>query len=242
MEPPVSFGADALRDEQVKVLHAIQPWTPEDVLDRSVRGQYGEGEVGGERVPGYRQEPQVAADSGTETYVALKLAIDNWRWAGVPIYVRTGKRLARRMTEIVIQFKRPPLLLFKDTPVERLAPNRLHLHLQPDEGISLSFGAKVPGPVMRLGSVDMSFHYADYFGSTPSTGYERLLYDCMLGDATLFQRLDMVEASWGIVAPVLDVWGAVPPRTFANYAAGTWGPREADELLGRDGRQWEGHP
>ncbi|MFQ5913935.1 MAG: glucose-6-phosphate dehydrogenase [Nitrospinota bacterium] len=238
MEPPISFEADAVRDEQAKILRAIQPLSSEDVLGRTVRGQYGEGTVGGERVGEYRSEPRVPPDSRTETFVALKLFTDNWRWAGVPFYVRTGKCLSRRVTEIAIQFKRAPFVLFRQTPVERLTPNRLVLHLQPDEGISLSFGAKVPGPLVRMGTVHMDFRYKDYFGSTPSTGYERLLYDCMLGDATLFQRADMVEAAWGVVEPVLDVWKALPPRDFPNYAAGTWGPKEADELIRRDGREW----
>ena len=238
MEPPISFEANAVRDEQAKILRAIQPLTPEEVLVRAVRGQYGEGMLEGARVPAYRAEPKVAPDSTTETFVALKLSIDNWRWADVPFYLRTGKRLPSRVTEITIQFKRAPLILFRKTPVDRLTPNRLVLHIQPDEGISLRFGAKVPGPVVRLGSVDMAFQYKDYFGTKPSTGYERLLYDCMTGDATLFQRADMVEAGWSVVAPILDVWKALPPRSFPNYAAGTWGPREADELLERDGRQW----
>jgi len=238
MEPPISFEANAVRDEQAKILRAIQPLTPEEVLIRAVRGQYGEGMIEGKRVPGYRAEPKVAPDSTTETFVALKLSIDNWRWADVPFYLRTGKRLPSRVTEIAIQFKRAPLILFRKTPVDRLTPNRLVLHIQPDEGISLRFGAKVPGPVVRLGSVDMAFQYKDYFGSKPSTGYERLLYDCMTGDATLFQRADMVEAGWSVVAPILDVWKALPPRSFPNYAAGSWGPKEADELLERDGRQW----
>lgn len=238
MEPPVSFEANAVRDEQAKILHAIQPLSPEEVLTRTVRGQYGEGMIGGERVASYRSEPKVAPDSTTETFVAMKLNIDNWRWADVPFYVRTGKRLAKRMTEITIQFKRAPFVLFRGTPVERLTTNRLVLHIQPGEGISLRFGAKVPGPVMHLGAVDMDFDYADYFGGGPSTGYERLLYDCMNGDATLFQRADMVEAGWRVVAPVQDVWTALPPRHFPNYAAGSWGPKEANELLGRDGRAW----
>jgi glucose-6-phosphate 1-dehydrogenase len=212
--------------------------TPEEVLRRAVRGQYGSGTVGGEHVPGYRSEIKVAPDSRTETFVALKLNIDNWRWADVPFYLRTGKRLPERVTEIAIEFKRAPFILFRRTPVHRLAPNRLVLRIQPDEGISLRFGAKVPGTVMTLGAVDMDFKYEDYFGSTPSTGYERLLYDCMIGDATLFQRADMVEAGWSAVEPILDIWKAVPPRSFPNYAAGTWGPKEADELLERDGRRW----
>jgi glucose-6-phosphate 1-dehydrogenase len=238
MEPPVSFAADAVRDEQAKALHAIQEFSPEDVLSRSVRGQYGPGLVDGERVPGYRQEPRVDPQSRTETFVALKLSIDNWRWADVPFYLRTGKRLATHVTEIAIQFKRAPHMLFRDTPIDRLAPNRLVLHIQPDEGISLRFGAKIPGTLLKLGAVNMDFAYRDYFGSTPSTGYERLLYDCMIGDATLFQRADMVEAGWAVVEPVLDIWQAVPPRTFPNYAAGAWGPQEADDLLLRDGRRW----
>lgn len=238
MEPPTSFDANAVRDEQSKVLHAIQPIPPEDVLTRAVRGQYGEGELNGERVPGYRQEPNVAPNSTTETFVALKLMIDNWRWAGVPFYLRTGKRLPKRVTEVAIQFKSAPLTLFRETPVERLRTNRLVIHIQPDEGISLRFGAKIPGPIMRLGAVEMDFNYVDYFGEVPSTGYERLLYDCMTGDATLFQRADMVEAGWSVIEPVLDVWKALPPRSFPNYAAGTWGPKEADELLKDDGREW----
>ena len=238
MEPPVSFDADVVRDEQAKILKAIQPMTPEEVLTRTVRGQYGPGVSGTEKLAAYRAEPNVAPASRTETFVAMKLFIDNWRWADVPFYLRTGKRLPTRVTEIAIQFKRAPFVLFRQTAVEKLTPNRLVLHLQPDEGISLTFGAKIPGPIVRLGSVDMSFHYADYFGTTPSTGYERLLYDCMLGDATLFQRSDMVESAWNVVAPIQDVWEALPPRKFPNYAAGTWGPKEADELLQKEQRHW----
>ncbi|MBI3014471.1 MAG: glucose-6-phosphate dehydrogenase [Candidatus Tectomicrobia bacterium] len=238
MEPPISFEANAVRDEQAKVLRAIQPLTPEEVLTRTVRGQYGEGTIAGKRVPAYRFELNVAPDSTTETFVALKLSVDNWRWADVPFYLRTGKRLPKRVTEIAIQFKRAPFILFRKTPVDRLTPNLLVLTIQPDEGISMRFGAKVPGPILRLGSVNMAFQYKDYFGSTPSTGYERLLYDCMMGDATLFQRADMVEAGWSVVAPILDVWKALPPRSFPNYPAGSWGPREAEELMERGGRQW----
>ena len=238
MEPPISFQADAVRDEQAKILHAIQPPTPEEVLTRAVRGQYDEGIINGEPVPAYRHEPFVAPNSNTETYVAFKLAIDNWRWADVPFYIRTGKRLAKRVTEIAIQFRRAPFVLFRDTPVASLGHNLLVMHIQPDEGISLRFGAKVPGPNVRIGAVNMDFKYVDYFGSEPSTGYERLLYDCMIGDATLFQRADMVEAGWSIVSPVLDVWKALPPRNFPNYRAGTWGPKEADDLMRRDGRRW----
>ncbi len=238
MEPPVSFDADVVRDEQAKILKALSPMTDEEVLTRTVRGQYGEGVEGNNRVPGYRAEPYVAPESRTETFVAMKLFIDNWRWADVPFYLRTGKRLPERSTKIVIQFKRAPFILFRKTAVDKLEPNRLTLHLQPDEGISLSFGAKIPGPVVQIGGVHMNFNYTDYFKATPQTGYERLLYDCMLGDATLFQRSDMVETAWHVVAPILDVWEALPPRRFPNYAAGTWGPHEADEMLTRDHRHW----
>jgi glucose-6-phosphate 1-dehydrogenase len=239
MEPPISFRADAVRDEQAKILHAIQPMSSEEVLTRTVRGQYGDGTTAdGHHAPSYRQEDDVPRDSRTETFVAMKLMIDNWRWADVPFYLRTGKRLPSRNTHVVIQFRRAPFVLFRDTPVENLMPNQLVMHIQPEEGISLRFAAKVPGPQMRLGPVDMNFEYADYFGQQPSTGYERLLHDCMIGDATLFQRADMVEAGWCVVSPVLDVWKALPPRNFPNYPAGTWGPKEADELLERDGRRW----
>ena len=236
MEPPISFEANAVRDEQAKILHAIQPMSPEEVLSRTVRGQYGAGTAGRVQVAGYREEANVEPSSSTETFVALKLLIDNWRWADVPFYLRTGKRLPRRATEIAIQFKRAPFMLFRDTSVGKLTPNRLVLNIQPEEGISLSFGAKTPGPNVRVGSVDMDFAYADYFGATPSTGYERLLYDCMTGDATLFQRADMVEAGWRVVTPILDIWKALPPRDFPNYAAGSEGPGAARELLERDGR------
>src|SRR5580692_120829 len=238
MEPPISFEADAVRDKQAEILHALQVLTPEDVLHNTVRGQYGEGTEAGEKVPAYRNEPSVAPDSTTETFVALKLKIDNWRWADVPFYLRTGKRLAARTTEIAIQFKRAPFQLFRDTPVEALETNRLVLHIQPEEGLSLRFGAKIPGPIMHMGPVEMKFNYVDYFGKTPSTGYERLIYDGMIGDATLFQRADMVEAGWSVITPILDVWKALPPRSFPNYASGSWGPKEADDLLARDGRSW----
>ena len=238
MEPPVSFEANAVRDEQAKILHAIQPFSNEDVLSKTVRGQYGEGTVDGERAPAYRSEEGVPPDSRTETFVAMRLLIDNWRWAGVPFYLRTGKRLPGRNTHVVIQFRRAPFMLFRDTSVENMMPNQLVLHIQPEEGISLRFAAKTPGTAMQLGEVNMDFAYADYFGETPSTGYERLLHDCMIGDATLFQRADMVEAGWSIVNPALDVWKALPPRNFPNYPAGTWGPKEAEELMERDHRRW----
>ncbi len=238
MEPPISFDAHAVHDEQIKVLRAIQQFSPERVLDHAVRGQYGEGTVNGKHVQAYRDEPQVAPDSQTPTYVAMSLQIDSWRWAGVPFYLRTGKRMAKRVTQVVIRFRKPPLVLFRKTSVASVTPNELVINIQPDEGISLSFEAKIPGPVVRVGAVNMDFQYSDYFGTTPSTGYETLIYDCMMGDPTLFQRADMVEAGWAVVEPVLDVWKALPPRDFPNYAAGSWGPAQADELLHRDGREW----
>jgi glucose-6-phosphate 1-dehydrogenase len=236
MEPPSSFEAEAVRDEKAKVLRALQPFSPEEVLARTIRGQYGP-TSNPERL-GYREEPRVDPRSNTETFVAMKLAVDNWRWADVPFYLRTGKRLARQHTDITIVFKRPPHRLFRGTDIGDFEPNVLVLHLQPDEGISLRFQAKVPGPVVRTGGVEMDFSYSDYFGRTPSTGYETLLYDAMCGDPTLFQRADSVEDGWAVMTPILDVWGALPPRNFPNYAAGTWGPPEADELLHRDGRSW----
>ncbi len=239
MEPPSSFDPEAVRNEKGKVLAGIQPMSPEEVLGRTVRGQYGAGAMpDGAAVPAYRSEPYVAAGSAVETFVAVKLLIDNWRWADVPFYLRTGKRLPVRTTQIVIQFKRVPFSPFRQTPVDRLRPNRLILRLQPDEGISLRFSAKVPGAAVRIGTVNMDFCYADYFGSQPSTGYETLLYDAINGDATLFQRADAVEQGWNVVTPILDVWRALPPRAFPNYAAGTWGPDEADQLLARDDRAW----
>jgi glucose-6-phosphate 1-dehydrogenase len=238
MEPPVSFKANAVRDEQTKILHAIQCPTTEEAGRRAVRGQYDAGVIDGQPVPAYRDEPNVAPDSRVETFVALKLLIDNWRWADVPFYLRTGKRLAARDTEITIRFRRAPFVLFRDTPVDRLSSNRLVLHIQPDEGVTVRFGAKIPGPVMKIGAVEMDFDYEEYFGDTPSTGYERLLHDCMMGDATLFQRADQVEAAWAVVAPIQAAWSA-QPADLPKYKAGTWGPKEADELLERDGREWE---
>jgi glucose-6-phosphate 1-dehydrogenase len=242
MEPANSFSADAIRDEQTKVLSAIQPILPEQVLTQTVRGQYGDGSMpDGTRVPAYRREPGVAPDSRTETYVAMKLMIDSWRWAGIPFYLRTGKRMPGRYTEAVIQFKHAPNMMFRDSLVRRarVPPNLLVLRIQPNEGIGMSFNAKVPGPAEHLSPVEMNFSYRDYFGAAPSTGYETLLYDCMTGDAMLFKRADNIEAGWALVEPILDVWGALPPRDFPDYAAGTWGPPEADDLLRRDGRAWK---
>jgi glucose-6-phosphate 1-dehydrogenase len=238
MEPPISFEADAVRDKQAEILHAVTPPPPETILQSMVRGQYGPGIVDDQKVPGYREEPQVDPNSHTETFVALKFCIDNWRWADVPFYLRTGKRMAKRVTEIAIQFRRPPFQLFSKTPIKDPRANRLVVHIQPEEGISLRLGAKVPGSIMKLGLVHMDFDYARDFGTSHSTGYERLLYDCMIGDATLFQRADMVEAGWSVIQPILDVWKALPARDFPNYPAGCWGPQDADEMLARDGRAW----
>lgn len=242
MEPPISFSSDSVHDEQSKVLRAIQPLSAEDVLHYAVRGQYGHGEISGEAVAGYRNEEGVPPNSKTETFVALKFMLDNWRWADVPFYLRTGKRMAARHTEVAIQFKRAPLVLFRDTPISSLKPNQLVIHIAPDEGISMRFGAKVPGAQMKIGSVEMDFNYKDYFGTNPNTGYEILLYDGIMGDQTLFQRADMVEAGWAVVDPVLDVWKALPPRNFPNYPAGSWGPKEADDIILRDGRYWRKIP
>jgi glucose-6-phosphate 1-dehydrogenase len=238
MEAPTSFAADALRSEKVKVLDSIRPLDAGSALTDAVRGQYGAGVLNEKPVWAYRAEPKIAADSMTETYAALKLNIDNWRWAGVPFYLRTGKRLPRRMSEIAIQFKRAPIAVFRDTPVEDVGSNLLVIRIQPDEGVSLQFGAKIPGTALDIGNVKMNFQYKDYFQSAPSTGYETLIYDAMIGDATLFQRADNVEAGWKVVQPVLDAWANRRPRDFPNYEAGTQGPRQADELLARDGRVW----
>jgi glucose-6-phosphate 1-dehydrogenase len=241
MEPPNSFGANEVRDEQAKVLRAIQPLSPEDVLTKTVRGQYAAGAMpDGRTVPAYRAEPGIASDSRTETFVAMKLKIDSWRWAGVPFYLRTGKRMPGRYTEVVVEYKQAPNAMFRDAHTRKVAPNRLVVRIQPNEGIGMSFNAKVPGPSPMLGVVQMDFNYADYFGADPHTGYETLIYDCMNGDATLFKRADHIELGWQIVQPVLDVWQALPPRDFPNYPVGTWGPAAADELLAEDGHRWHG--
>jgi glucose-6-phosphate 1-dehydrogenase len=238
MEPPNSFEADAVRTEKHKVLEAVRPLDVADVRRAVVRGQYAAGTLAGQQVAAYRAEPGVAADSSTETYVAMQLGIDNWRWAGVPFYLRTGKRLARRTTEIAIHFKQAPFALFRDTPIDSLTPNVLLLQIQPDEGVSLRFGAKIPGPEIALGGVRMQFQYKDYFKSEPSTGYETLVYDCMIGDATLFNRADGVEAGWEVVQPILDLWHDDKTVPLEFYAAGSEGPEGADNLLWRSGRQW----
>jgi glucose-6-phosphate 1-dehydrogenase len=238
MEPPSHLGADALRSEKAKVLDAVHSFGTTDAHHNVVRGQYGAGRINGETVLPYCQAPDVPHDSTTETYVAMKLAIDNWRWAGVPFYLRTGKALARRRTEITIQFKQAPLALFRDTPVERLPPNDLTLQIQPEEGMTLRFGVKIPGPTVRIDGVDMKFRYEDAFQTTPSTGYETLIYDCMTGDASLFQRADTIEGGWRVMQPVLDAWNQAAACELPIYEAGSAGPKEADELLARDGRRW----
>lgn len=238
MEPPSSFEAEPVRDERLKVLEAIRPYSEASARHDVVRGQYVGGRIGGQPVPGYLNEPKIAPDSQTESFVALKALIDNWRWADVPFYLRTGKRLPARVTEIAIQFKGAPLALFRGVSPDQMHSNWLVLRIQPSEGISLEFEAKVPGPRVQLGTVKMDFSYADYFGQSPSTGYETLLYDCMIGDATLFHRADIVEAGWDIVAPMLDTWQQPDATTVATYKAGTWGPADATRLLSRDGRVW----
>jgi len=238
MEPPSGFAADAVRSEKAKVLEAIHSFGAGDTHRNVVRGQYGSGTVAGKQIIGYRESPDVPKDSTTETYVAMKLAIDNWRWAGVPFYLRTGKALSRRRTDITVQFKKAPLALFRDTPVESLPPNDLTLHIQPEEGVTLRFGAKIPGPAVRIDGVDMKFAYQDAFQSKPSTGYETLIYDCMIGDASLFQRADSIEAGWRVVQPILDTWKAEGRTELPIYPAGSSGPKETDELLARDGRHW----
>ena len=238
MEPPNSFDADAVRTEKHKVLEAVGPLDGAEVRRNSVRGQYGAGVIGAQQVVAYREEPGVAPDSRTETYIAMRLGIDNWRWAGVPFYLRTGKRLTRRTTEIAIQFKQAPFALFRDTPVDILTPNVLALQIQPDEGASLQFGAKIPGPEIALGGVRMNFSYKDYFSTEPTTGYETLVYDCMIGDAMLFNRADGVEAGWAVVQPILDLWQDDKTVPLEIYPAGSAGPEAADNLLWRSGRQW----
>jgi glucose-6-phosphate 1-dehydrogenase len=239
MEPPVRFDADPVRSEKAKTIEAIHPLTAEDVCANAVRAQYTAGTIEGRREPAYREAAGVDPHSMTETYVAMRLAIDNWRWAGVPFYLRTGKALAARKTHIAIQFKAAPFALFRDTPVERLAQNLLVLRIQPDEGASLQFNAKTPGPAICTGGVRMDFKYRDYFDAAPNTGYETLIYDCMIGDPTLFQRADNIEAGWRVVQPILDTWH--DGRDCADltwYAAGSEGPQVAEDLLVRDGRSW----
>jgi glucose-6-phosphate 1-dehydrogenase len=236
MEPPIDFTADSVRNEKVKVLRAMHTPGPKSV----VRGQYGRGYVEGEEVPGYREEEDVDARSMTETYVAAKLYVDNWRWADTPFYVRMGKRLPRRETTIAIEFKRAPHPPFEELAAEGLRPNVLIVHVQPDEGVSLAIGAKVPGQGMTIRTVHMDFLYGGAFRTGLPEAYERLILDAMLGDATLFTRIDEVEEQWSLVDAIVAAWARDRPA-FPNYAAGTWGPPSADELLARDGRSWRRH-
>jgi glucose-6-phosphate 1-dehydrogenase len=237
MEPPVGFEADFIRDEKTKVFRSIHPVTGADIDRFTVVGQYGPGTAGGKEVPGYRQEKGVASDSRTATFFAGTFYVANWRWAGVPFYVRTGKRMAARVTEIAIQFDQPPLRLF-DRSCGALDPNVLLLRIQPNESISLRFGVKVPGKINQIYPIDMRFCYEDTFPGPPPMAYERLLLDCLKGDLTLFVRQDQIEAMWEVVDPIISRWEGQPPGDFPNYAAGTWGPEGAKQLLERDGRRW----
>jgi len=237
MEPPVSFGDQEIRNKKVDVLHAIRPIRPEHVHRFAVRGQYAAGWIQGEHVHAYRDEPNVAPDSLTETFAAVKLFVDNWRWQDVPFYLRTGKRLPARVSEVSIQFRPVPHQSFPSTAVVDWRPNRLVIRIQPAEGISLRFQAKQPGLTMRLSPVDMQFRYRDAFKSEPPEAYEALLLDAMLGDATLFMRADQVEAAWSVITPILEAWEAVPPVDL-HYQAGTWGPEAAEVLIAHDGRSW----
>jgi glucose-6-phosphate 1-dehydrogenase len=237
MEPPATFDADALRDEKVKVLRAVSPLDAAAVARDVVRGQYAPGVVEGAAVPGYREEPDVHPESETETFLAAKLTIDDWRWAGVPFYLRTGKRLPQRTTEIAITFRPVPHRLFKDSASDP-EPNLLVMRIQPDEGILIRFGAKTPGLGLDVQSVNMDFGYGTSFATTSFDAYETLILDALLGDASLFARVDEVEEAWGIVTPIIEAWAAAPAPAFPDYAAGTWGPEAADELIARDGRAW----
>jgi glucose-6-phosphate 1-dehydrogenase len=238
MEPPSRFAADSVRAEKAQVLEAVQLQNLAEALRNSVRAQYDDGFVENQRVEAYRKTKDVDPHSTTETYVALRLMIDNWRWANVPFYLRTGKALRGKQTEVAIKFKQAPIAMFRDTPVDRLAENFLVIGIQPNECIGLEFNAKTPGPSIAIGGVSMTFRYEDYFEAAPSTGYETLIYDCMVGDAILYPRADGIEAGWRVVQPLLDAWRDAPDERLASYRAGSDGPKEADELLARDGRRW----
>jgi glucose-6-phosphate 1-dehydrogenase len=238
MEPPNSFDAEAVRSKKAEVIEAIRPMTEEEALRNAVRGQYAAGTVLGKPVRAYRNEPDVAPDSTAETYIACKLLIDNWRWADVPFYLRTGKYMKARRTEIAIRFHQAPFSLFRGTDVRTMHGNWMILRIQPDEGISLQFAAKQPGPTVKLETVSMDFAYKDYFKQEPNTGYETLLYDCMIGDATLFQRADNIEAGWRAVQPILDAWAKNPAKGLQEYAGGSDGPAASDEMLAQNGHHW----
>jgi glucose-6-phosphate 1-dehydrogenase len=243
MEPPSSFTGDAVRDEKVKVLHSVRPLI-QQCEPAVVRAQYAEGTIDGKSVPGYRSEPDVAPGSTTPTFAAMRISIDNWRWTGVPFYLRSGKRMERRVSEIAVQFKAPPFLLFGQKAVEEMAPSLLTLRVQPNEGISLRFQVKTPGamheltPGLEITPVDMDFTYAEAFGNDAHPAYETLLLDCMIGDPTLFTRSDEVEMAWEIIDPVLQYWDQNPDAPLFTYPAGSWGPKEADQLLDGDHTRW----
>jgi glucose-6-phosphate 1-dehydrogenase len=238
MEPPVSFAADEVRNKKVDVLRAIRPVRPEEVHRLAVRGQYGKGMIAGKGVPAYREEHDVDSDSATETFAALKLHIDNWRWQGVPFYLRTGKRLRTKVSEVTILFRPAPHQLFPPAAVESWQPNRLVLRIQPEEGIVTRIQVKQPGTRLLLGPVDMQFRYQETFRVVPPEAYETLLLDVIRGDATLFMRADQVESAWAVISPVLDAWEAVPPADFPDYPAGSWGPESADILISKEGHSW----
>jgi glucose-6-phosphate 1-dehydrogenase len=239
MEPPTAFRADPVRDEKVKVLNAIRPFDPDALDDVAVRAQYGHGTIDGQPVRGYREEPDVAPDSGVPTWAALRLFIDNWRWQGVPFFLRSGKRMPRRTTEIAIRFRHPPHLMFPSEAGHALQPNLLTFAIQPSEAISLCMEIKVPGIGVRMTSVKMDFSYDEVFDeSTKHSAYETLLLDAMVGDQTLFARSDGVESAWSVVDPVIAAWESGPPRDFPNHAAGTWGPAAGDRLASQDDVIW----
>jgi glucose-6-phosphate 1-dehydrogenase len=238
MEPPAKFDAHSVRTEKAEVLAAIQTQSEEEALRNSVRGQYRAGKIGDTEIDDYRKTRDVKPGSNTETYAALKLTIDNWRWAGVPFYLRTGKALGVKRTEIAIKFKQAPFAMFRETPVDRLSQNFLIISTEPTEGIALQFNTKVPGPAISIDGVEMKFRYKDYFQAEPSTGYETLIYDCMIGDNILFQRADSVEAGWQAVQPFLDAWRKAGGKGLKIYEPGSEGPEEANDLLERDGKNW----
>jgi len=238
MEAPTSFSANPVRDEKVKIFRVLRPLTGQDAIENTLRAQYVAGIDGEERVLGYKDEPGVAPESLTETYLAARLYVDNWRWAGVPFYIRSGKRLPRRITEVAIQFKQVPLSLFGWKNLAGAGSNVLVLNIQPDEGITLRFGAKAPGPINQIQPVSMDFNYAEAFGGEPPEAYERLLFDCMIGDATLFTRTDEVRCAWAFTTEIIKGWSANPIQRLPIYEAGTWGPQQADQFIARDGHQW----
>jgi glucose-6-phosphate 1-dehydrogenase len=240
MEPPASLNSESVRDEKIKAMTSVRPFTPERIRAECVRGQYGAGSINGKQVPGYREEEGVAPDSATETFAMLTMYFDNWRWSGVPFYIRSGKRLAKRVTEIAIQFKDAPHKLFGSEMMEQMTPNQLIIRVQPDEGITMRVAAKVPGQVTRIRDVNMDFRYGVSFGGVQlAEAYERLLLDCILGDPTLYARTDMTERGWEIVMPILEEWAATKAEApFPNYEAGTWGPQATHDLLEQVRRRW----